>query len=256
VSGIAGIIRFDGAPVEVGQIAKITSAMANRGPDGVHHWIAGSVALGHCMLRTTPDARGEIQPITNEDESVALVMDGRLDNREELRQELRNKGVQVRSRADAELVLGAYQLWGEDSPHHLLGDFAFAVWDARRQELFCARDHFGVKPFYYFSNKKFLAFASDEEAFFQLNDVPREPNFDRIACLLVPELSGYDFDASWLKDIVKLPPGKTLSVTRAGQIVTRTYWQLEPQNASRFASDDECEEAFRSVLGEAVRRRM
>jgi asparagine synthase (glutamine-hydrolysing) len=256
VSGIAGIIRFDGAPIDAGQIAKITSAMANRGPDGIHHWIAGSVALGHCMLRTTPESREEIQPLANEDESLILVMDGRLDNREELKQALRGKGIQVRSQTDTELVLGAYQLWGEDSPRHLLGDFAFAVWDVRRQELFCARDHFGVKPFHYFTGEKFLAFASDEEAFFQLRDVPREPNEDRIAYMLVPEINGYDSDASWLKDIVKLSPGKTLSVRCAGQKVTRIYWQLEPQEESRFASDLECEEAFRSVFSEAVRRRI
>jgi asparagine synthase (glutamine-hydrolysing) len=256
VSGIAGIIRFDGAPVEAGQIAKITSAMAARGPDGIHHWIAGSVALGHCMLRTTPESRDEIQPLTNEDKSVVMVMDGRLDNREELKQRLQWKGIRVRSNADTELVLGAYEVWGEESPRQLLGDFAFALWDARRKELFCARDHFGVKPFHYFSNEKFLAFASDEEAFFQLSDVPREPNEERIAYVFV---SGFydreNFDASWLKNIVKLPPGKTLSVRCAGQKVTRTYWQLEPQEESRFASDLECEEAFRSVFGEAVRRR-
>jgi len=256
MSGIAGIIRFDGAPVEVEQIAKVTNAMATRGPDGIHHWVTGSVALGHCMLRTTPEAWGEIQPLANEDQSVVVVMDGRLDNREELKQGLRQKGIQVRSQTDTELVLGAYQLWGADCPRHLLGDFAFAVWDARRQELFCARDHLGVKPFHYFSNDKFLAFASDEEGFLQLRDVPREPNEDRIACVLVPEFDGYDFDASWLRDIVKLPPGKTLSVRCTGQKVIRTYWQLERQEESRFASDLECEEAFRSVFSEAVRRRL
>jgi asparagine synthase (glutamine-hydrolysing) len=256
VSGIAGIIRFDGAPVEAGEIAKITGAMASRGPHGIHHWIAGSVALGHCMLRTTPESRGEIQPLANECKTVVLVMDGRLDNREELKQELLIRGIQARTHTDAELVLGAYELWGSDSPRHLLGDFAFAIWDARRHELFCARDHFGLKPFHYFSGEKFLAFASDEEAFFNLSDVPRKPNEDRIASVLVPELDGYDFDASWLKDIIKLPPGKTISVRCTGQKTIRTYWQLEPQEESRFASDLECEEAFRSVFSEAVRRRM
>ena len=256
MSGIAGIVRFDGAPVEAGQIASITSAMATRGPDGIQHWIAGSVGLGHCMLRTTPESHDEIQPLTNEDKSVVLVMDGRLDNRGELKQELRRRGIQVRSHTDTELVLGAYQLWGEDSPLHLLGAFAFAVWDARRHELFCARDHLGVKPFHYFSDEKFLAFASDEEAFLQIREVPREPNEDRIACVLVPELSGYDFDASWLKSIVKLPPGKTLSVRCGGQKITRTYWQLQNQDENRFASDLECEKAFRTVFSEAVRRRI
>jgi asparagine synthase (glutamine-hydrolysing) len=111
----------------------MTSAMAYRGPDGIHHWVKGSVALGHCMLRTTPESLEEQQPLANEDESLVLVMDGRLDNREELQRAFRAHGINLRGQTDAELVLAAYQLWGEDSPNHLLGDFAYAVWDARRQ---------------------------------------------------------------------------------------------------------------------------
>jgi asparagine synthase (glutamine-hydrolysing) len=256
VSGIAGIIRFDGAPVEASQIAKITSAMANRGPDGIRHWMAGSVALGHCMLRTTLESLEEIQPLTNEDQSLVLVMDGRLDNREELRQELIRRGTAVRNRSDAELVLGAYELWTDDSPRHLLGDFAFALWDARRQELFCARDHLGAKTLFYFSSETFLVFGSEEEAFFGLPDVPREPNEDCIIEMLIPSFNGYDLNASYLKDILIVRPGQTLSVNRRGQKAVRKYWQLEPQEESRFASDLECEEAFRSMFGEAVRRRI
>jgi asparagine synthase (glutamine-hydrolysing) len=256
MSGIAGIIRFDGAPVGADQIAKITGAMAPRGPDGIHHWTGGSVALGHCMLRTTPESQEEVQPLTNEDGTIVLVMDGRLDNREELKQELIRRGIAVRNRSDAELVLGAYELWHDDSPSHLLGDFAFAVWDARRQELFCARDHVGAKLFCYFSGETFLAFASDEEAFFDVPEVSREPNEDCIIEMLIPSFNGYDLDASCLKDIVTLQPGKSLCVRRTGQKVIRTYWQLEPEEESRFASDFECEEAFRSVFSEAVRRRI
>lgn len=256
MSGIAGIVRFDGAPIQMAQIAGITSAMSNRGPDGIRHWISGAVALGHCMLRTTPESQDEVQPLTSQDESLILVMDGRLDNREELEQDLQASGMRVRNKTDAEIMLTAYQVWGEDSPRHLLGDFAFAVWDARRRELFCARDHFGAKPFYYFSDAKCLVFASDEEALLQLEDVPCEPNEERIACQLVPEFRGYDFERSWIKDIVKLPPGKMLSVNCAGRKLIRTYWQLEPQEELRFSSDLECEEAFSSVFVEAVRRRL
>ena len=113
MSGIAGIIHFDGAPIEPGQIEKMTAAMAHRGPDGIHHWVKGSVALGQCMLRTTPESLEETQPLTNEDESLVLVMDGRVDNWEELRKELLGRGAVLRTRADAELVLRAYEVWGE-----------------------------------------------------------------------------------------------------------------------------------------------
>ena len=103
MSGIAGIIRFDGAPVEPGRIAKMTYAMSHRGPDGIRHWVKGSVALGQCMLCTTPESREETQPLTSEDESLVLVMDGRVDNWEELRRELLGRGARLRDRSDAEL---------------------------------------------------------------------------------------------------------------------------------------------------------
>jgi len=172
------------------------------------------------------------------------------------KRELKGKNAELRNDTDAELVLSAYRIWGENCPCHLLGDFAFAVWDVKQQKLFAARDHFGVKPFYYFSSKNYLAFASDEEAFLGLPDVSHEPNDNCIVNLLVPQFNDVDLERSWLKDIVKLPPGKTLSVERSGQKAMRLYWQLEPQAESRFASDLQCEEEFISIFTEAVRCRM
>ena len=104
MSGIAGIIRFDGAPVAPGLVEKMTAAMAYRGPDGIRHWTKGAVALGQCMLRTTPESLEETQPLTNEDESLMLVMDGRVDNWEELRRELLGRGAMLRDRSDAFLA--------------------------------------------------------------------------------------------------------------------------------------------------------
>ena len=139
----------------------MTSAMAHRGPDGIRHWVRGPVALGHGLLCTTPESLEERQPLANEDESLVLVMDGRVDNWEELRRELLGCGARLRDRSDAELVLRAYELWGRESVQHLDGDFAFAVWDARRRALFCVRDRIGHKPFYYHWDGTTLAFASE-----------------------------------------------------------------------------------------------
>ena len=88
MSGIAGVIRFDEAPVAVGLVERMTGAMAHRGPDGVQHWARGAVALGQCVMRTTPESLEEHLPLGNEDDSVVLVMDGRVDNWEELRRDL------------------------------------------------------------------------------------------------------------------------------------------------------------------------
>ncbi|MGB5009048.1 MAG: hypothetical protein WBO88_01960, partial [Candidatus Dechloromonas phosphoritropha] len=107
MSGIAGIIRFDGAPIEPGSIEKMTTAMVQRGPDGIHHWHKGQVALGQCMFRTTLESMDECQPLANEDTSIVLVMDGRVDNGDDLRHELLGRGAVLRDRTDAELVLRA-----------------------------------------------------------------------------------------------------------------------------------------------------
>ena len=160
MSGIAGIIHFDGRPVEPGQVEAMMTAMRYRGPDGINHWRNGNVALGQCMLRTTPESLEEIQPLTNEDESLVLVMDGRVDNWEELRRELLSKGAVLRTRADAELVLRAYEVWGEDCPDRIIGEYVFFIWDARQQRLFAARDAAGTRHFYYHQGWGWFAFAS------------------------------------------------------------------------------------------------
>ena len=112
MSGIAGIIHFDGAPVESGLIEKMTAAMHKRGPDGIQHWQNGSAALGQCMFRTTPESLEEVQPWCNEDESLVLVLDGRVDNYIELRKDLLANNLILRNISDAELVLRSYELWG------------------------------------------------------------------------------------------------------------------------------------------------
>ncbi|TIQ22950.1 MAG: hypothetical protein E5X51_04660 [Mesorhizobium sp.] len=127
MSGIAGIIHFDGKPVEPGLVKKMTTSMAHRGPDGIRHWVKGSIGLGQCMLCTTPESLEENQPLTNEDASLVLVMDGRVDNWEELRGELLGRGAVLRDRSDAELVLRAYQIWGRECLPHIDGDFALVI---------------------------------------------------------------------------------------------------------------------------------
>ena len=201
MSAIAGILYFHGAPLEPGLIEKLTSAMKRRGPDAQTHWMQASVGLGHCMLRTTPESIEEHQPLFSQDKNLVLVFDGRLDNRDELRRDLIAAGAVLRDHSDAELALQSYAAWGEDCPSRLLGDFAFAVWDARRQRLFCALDHMGARPFYYALDKQFFAFASEEEALLELPGVSRQPNEAMILHMLVPAYQSADNQRFWLKDV-------------------------------------------------------
>ena len=256
MSGIAGIIHFDGKPIEPGLIEKMTSAMAHRGRDGINHWVKGSVALGQCMLRTTPESLEEHQPLTNEDESLVLVMDGRLDNRDELGRVLRLNGMTPRTSNDASLVLCAYRLWGEDSPQHLLGDFAFSIWDNCHQKLFCARDHLGARPFYYVATSGFFAFSSEDEALLPLPRVCRGPNEDFIAHLLVPSFQSFSAGNTWLSDILSLTPASFLSVSIGGILRKNSYWHLQAGEERVYTSDQQCREAFLYVFSEAVRCRL
>src|SRR5208337_1764648 len=120
-----------------------------RGPDAQECWTDSHVGLGHAMLRTSVEMAHEQQPRTL-DGHVWITADARIDAREELIQKLRADGCLGLARAnDAELILIAYRVWGTSCVDHLLGDFSFAIWDGIRKRLFCARDHFGVRPFYY-----------------------------------------------------------------------------------------------------------
>ena len=156
--------------------------------------------------------------------------------------------------ADAELLLRAYARWGERAPEHLLGDFAFALWDGRRHTLFCARDHFGVKPFYYHhAPGRLFAFASEIKGLLALAEVPRRLNETRVADYLVPLLE--DKDITFYDGIVRLPPAHRLTVSRDGVRIA-PYWALDPEREIRLKSDDEYAEAFREIFTEAVRCRL
>jgi asparagine synthase (glutamine-hydrolysing) len=124
---------------------------------------------------------------------------------------------------DSELILAAYRKWGAECARHLLGDFAFAVWDGKKQELFCARDHVGVKPLYFFRSDEMFAFATEMKALLELPGVPREVNEERIAKYL---MVAYDSHADTMfAHIERLPPAHTLRTSARG-VEIRRYWDL------------------------------
>ena len=251
MSGIAGIIHFDGAPVAIGQIEGMTSAMAYRGPDGIHHWQRGSVALGQCMLRTTPESLEETQPLANEDESLVLVMDGRVDNWEELRRKLLLHGALLRDRSDAELVLRAFETWDRDCLDHIDGDFALAIWDARQQQLFCARDRIGNKPFFYHWNGTTLLFASELHPILALASVPETLNEGMLAEFLAWEWHSSD-ETLWT-GVLRLVEAHRMVVGSAGPRPEK-YWQPDLWETLPFTTDQDYIDHYRELLADSVRR--
>ena len=252
MSGIAGIIHFDGAPVAPGQIEQMTSAMAYRGPDGINHWVKGSVALGQCMLRTTPESLEEIQPLRNEDESLVLVMDGRVDNWEELRRELLGKGAVLRTRADAELVLRAYEVWGRDCLSHIEGDFALVIWDARRHEAFCARDRVGNKPLNFHWNGSTLVFASELHPILALPWVPEVLNQDTLAEYLGTEWHSLD-ETLW-QGVLRLKSSHFMVATGQGDLTPQRYWMPDLHQTLPCQTDEDYIEHYRALFTDVVRR--
>jgi len=251
MSGIAGIIHFDGRPVEPGEIERMTASMKHRGPDGIRHWVKGNVALGHCQMCTTPESLEETQPWANEDESLVLVMDGRVDNWEGLRTELLGWGARLRNRSDAELVLRAYEEWGEECLQHIDGDYGLLIWDERRKRAFCARDRMAVKPFQYHWNRRSLVVASELHAMFELAWVPRRINDGMVAEYIADEWHSRT-ETLW-EGITRLEPAYWMTVSDTGPKPQR-YWAPETMPELVYKRDEEYIEHYRKLVFDVVRR--
>lgn len=253
MSGIAGIVHFDGRPVAPGQIEAMTAAMGYRGPDGINHWVNDSVALGQCMLRTTPESLEETQPLANEDASLVLVMDGRIDNWEELRRELMGHGAHLRTCADAELLLRAYETWGERCVERVDGDFVFAIVAPQRREVFIARDRIGVKPIYLWETEHSIRFASDSHALLTLPGSPRTINDKMVAQHL--RVACDDLQETLVKNITRLPPAFWLK--RSPDInMTHRYWDPAATQRLCYRRPEQYAEHFSELLDLAVRCRL
>lgn len=255
MSGICGIIHFDGKPVDPDLLHGMANIMAYRGPDGIDYWIEGSVGLAHLMLFTTPESLRERQPLVSKRGELVLVADARVDNRDELIRFLTAKSIlEDQDPTDADLILAAYEAWGEACPEHLHGDFAFAIWDARQQRLFCARDRFGVRSFYYHLSDNAFTFGTEVKTLLSLPWVPRRVNDARIMMLL-SNRDPWDKTSTFYEDIVNLASAHSL-VLHDGQIVQNEYWALDPQRELRLPSDEAYTEAFLELFTEAVRCRL
>jgi asparagine synthase (glutamine-hydrolysing) len=230
MSGIAGIYRFDGGSVAADTVAAMTEAIDHRGPDGEWTWREGRVGLGHQRFETTPEAEHAGSP--PERDGHVLTFDGRIDNREELLSTLDVAGPPGRV-ADADLVLAAYERWGEDCPERLIGAFAFAIRDPDEERLFAARDHVGLRPFYYYRGEDCFLFGSELKALWAVGGVPRRLDEIRLSNHLAQEYQSDErtyFEAAyrWLADRPELdvPEVSRLHSKRgpSGQLTRRWRW--------------------------------
>jgi len=222
--GIAGKLHFErDRPVDPELLARMCDTLAHRGPDNAGVWCDGPVGLGHRRLSVVDLSAAGHQPMTNEDGSLWIVFNGEIYNFPELRAELEWLGHRFRSRTDTEVVLHLYERLGADCLQRLRGMFAFAIWDARRHELFLARDRVGKKPLSYHLDDSGITFASEIKAILQDPDIERRPDLDAIHHYLTYQSVPAPLSA--FQGIRKLPPGHFLRV-RDGRVEVRRYWKL------------------------------
>ncbi|HEX4784355.1 MAG TPA: asparagine synthase-related protein [Candidatus Sulfotelmatobacter sp.] len=254
MSGIVGILNTDGAPVSRDLIGSMAQVLRFRGPDAQNLWCDTQIALGHTLFETTGRGVVDQQPCSL-DGRVWIVADCRIDARAELWDKLHSSSTApLTDFSDAKLILLAYQRWGADCLHHLIGDFAFAIWDGPKKQLFCARDHFGVKPFYYANLSTSFIFSNTLNCLRLHPDVSADLNDLAISDYL---LFGYgqDTGTTSFKQLQRLPPGHFL-LSSEGSLKISRYWRLRPTSELRYKKRREYLENFRSLLRTAVQDRL
>ncbi len=254
MSGIVGLVNLDGAPIERDWLLTMTRHMACRGPDAQDIWIDGPVGLGHTLLRATDESATEHQPFSL-DGQVWITADARIDGRKELQEKLSARDRSPLSAVpDVELILRAYLLWKEDCLRHLIGDFAFAIWDGPQQQLFCARDHFGIKPFY---------FARLSRCFLCSNTLNCLRLHPRVSSRLNERAIG-DYllfagnrnpATTTFADIQRLPAGHSLRIS-ADHLHGQRFWSLSIPEQIRYRRQGDYLEHFKACLKDAVADRL
>ncbi|HZB23211.1 MAG TPA: hypothetical protein VE444_05145, partial [Gaiellaceae bacterium] len=220
--GLCGIVEL-GRPPDVEAAAAMAAALDHRGPDGDGAWAEDGVALGFRRLAIIDLSDAGLQPFASDDGALQLIHNGEVYNYRELRRELEARGHRFRSATDTEVVVRAYEEWGARCVERFNGMWALALWDARRRRLFCSRDRFGVKPFYYRWDGSRFEFASELKAFRATGSL--EPNLSAVRDFLE---QGYvdHTDDTFFAGIRKLPPAHSLVVDEHGLRLQR-YWALE-----------------------------
>jgi len=220
--GIAGLLRFDGGPVDTTLLATMTDSLAHRGPDGRGVWIDGPVGLGHRRLAIRGLTPTAAQPMVSGD--IVVTYNGEIYNDGELRPRLSNTvPTNFRGDCDTEIIAPGWLAWGEELFAQMRGMFAIALWDARQRRLILARDHLGVKPIYFARTERHLAFASEVKALMPVPGQSRDLDPINLHRMLA---QGYAGPAhSIVEGIEQLPPGHFAVIEADGRTRVSSYWR-------------------------------
>lgn len=251
--GIAGIINFDSSEEMKGLLKRMLSIIRYRGPDSFGIYTNLFAGLASTRLSIIDLNTGD-QPIHNEDESVWIILNGEIFNYRELRRDLQSKGHRFYTQTDTEVLVHLYEDHGPELLNLINGQFAFALWDHRKETLFLARDRVGIRPLFYYKHKGRLVFGSEVKALFVDKNIPRQLDFRTISDIFTCWAPLGPFSA--FKDVYQIPPGHYALFSRKGMDIHR-YWELtfeDPDPRERPLS--EWTEELNELLYDAARIRL
>ncbi|HEY7245505.1 MAG TPA: asparagine synthetase B [Xanthobacteraceae bacterium] len=253
MSGIGGVLRFDGAPVARRGLERMANALRMHGPDRAEVMLAPPIGLVHVLMRMTPEDRFDRQPLRGPSGAI-ITADLRLDNRDDVLTRIGIPPQDALAWPDSRVVLAGWEKLADALWPTLHGPFAVAIWDPRSRTLTLARDQLGLNVAMWHRGEQFFAFATMPKGLFALAEVPREPNLEKMADFLV--LNHAEHETTFYRDIFRLPPGHFMQVKPDGSVAQRRYWSPADLEPVRLASDQAYAEGLREVLDKAVRRQM
>lgn len=254
--GICGEIYWDGQTANSDRIASMLTQLELRGPDDHGIWLHDQLGLGHRRLSIIDLSSAGHQPMV--DQEVALVFNGCIYNYQALRTELIELGHAFQSHSDTEVIIKSYRQWGMECVTRFEGMFAFAIWDDHQQQLFLARDRFGIKPLYYAPVNGGVRFASNTQALLASGGI--DTSIDPVGLHHQFTLHGVvPAPTTLLKGIRKLEPGHWLVINPDGQMIKKAYWHLQaqrPKHPQAPTTEQEWIDQVREALKQAVVKRM
>lgn len=253
--GIAGIIGLNGQAAESHLIEKMTRAVTHRGPDGEGVLVEGNVGLGHRRLAIVDLSTDGAQPMTAGQGRHTVVFNGEIYNYLELRAELQALGHVFFTCSDTEVLLAAYAEWGTACVQRFNGMWAFALYDRARKVLFCSRDRFGKKPFYYLSSRDWFAFGSEIRQLLPL--LPARHADSQTLLKFIVGVQAEGSEQTFFEGVKKLPGGHNLTLDlRTGEWHIQRYYELVIDRSLANIGDEEAVQRYSAVLADAVRLRL
>ncbi len=246
--GIVGFVDRHKQKEKKEIIKEMADMIKHRGPDAEGYYVDSFVALGHRRLSIIDLSKSGSQPIYNEDKTMAIVFNGEIYNYESLKEDLIKKGHIFKTKTDTEVLIHGYEEYKEKFFSRLRGMFAFVIYDKKRQELIGARDHFGIKPFYYYKTKEQFCFASEIKAFLKHPDFKKEVNTDALKMYLIFQYSVHE--ETFFKNVYKLKPGHYFKY-KNGKLSIKEYFNIDYSKTNK--PYETYKEELKAILEDSIK---